>query len=159
MTGNTVFLSWKTFSSTGSFKERGALIVADVDARRSQRGVIAASAGNHGMASGVSQRRLNIGLHDRHADVRAVDQSHTRTPVRRDPRAERPRLRRRSSGGSALERRAQADFRLGFNDPWIVAGRAPIGLELTNKIPIWTPSSLPVGGGGLIAGSRSRSKH
>jgi len=49
LTGNSIFLKLENLQMTGSFKERGALnrILTMTDADR-RKGVIAASAGNHG---------------------------------------------------------------------------------------------------------------
>src|SRR5690242_6183625 len=61
MTGNRIFFKLENLQITGSFKERGALnrllMLTDEEARK---GVIAASAGNHGMAVAYHSRRLNI---------------------------------------------------------------------------------------------------
>ena len=59
MTGNRVFFKLDNLQMTGSFKERGALnrlLTLTTDEARS--GVIAASAGNHGMAVAFHSRRL-----------------------------------------------------------------------------------------------------
>ncbi|HET9549981.1 MAG TPA: pyridoxal-phosphate dependent enzyme, partial [Candidatus Binatia bacterium] len=61
MTGNKVFFKLENLQLTGSFKERGALNrLLTLAAEEAQRGVIAASAGNHGMAVAYHSRRLNI---------------------------------------------------------------------------------------------------
>ena len=61
MTGNRVFFKLENLQMTGSFKERGALNrLLTLSAEESKRGVIAASAGNHGMALAFHSHRLNI---------------------------------------------------------------------------------------------------
>src|SRR5256885_1172868 len=61
MTGNSVFFKLENLQLTGSFKERGALNrLLTLTREEAQRGVIAASAGNHGMAVAYHSRRLNI---------------------------------------------------------------------------------------------------
>src|ERR1043165_9017348 len=61
MTGNRIFFKLENLQITGSFKERGALnrllMLTDEEARK---GVIAASAGNHGMAVAYHSRRLDL---------------------------------------------------------------------------------------------------
>ncbi len=61
LTGNRVFFKLENLQLTGSFKERGALNrLLTLSPEEAQRGVIAASAGNHGMALAFHSRRLNI---------------------------------------------------------------------------------------------------
>ena len=61
MTGNRVFFKLENLQMTGSFKERGALNrLLTLTAEEARRGVIAASAGNHGMALAFHSQRLNI---------------------------------------------------------------------------------------------------
>ena len=61
MTGNTVFFKLENLQMTGSFKERGALNrLLALSKAEAKRGVIAASAGNHGMALAFHSQRLGI---------------------------------------------------------------------------------------------------
>src|SRR5436190_9430805 len=61
MTGNRVFFKLENLQMTGSFKERGALNrLMTLSAEEKQRGVVTASAGNHGMAVAFHTRRLGI---------------------------------------------------------------------------------------------------
>lgn len=63
VTGNSIFLKLENLQMTGSFKERGATnrILAMTDADR-RKGVIAASAGNHGqgMAYHATQNHIPV---------------------------------------------------------------------------------------------------
>src|SRR2546428_4748012 len=61
MTGSRVFVKLENLQITGSFKERGAanLLLQLAPAER-RRGVIAASAGNHGLAVAFHAARLGI---------------------------------------------------------------------------------------------------
>ena len=62
LTGTRVFVKLENLQMTGSFKERGAanvlLLLSDAERRR---GVVAASAGNHGLAVALHAARLGIG--------------------------------------------------------------------------------------------------
>ena len=61
MSGNEVFFKLENLQMTGSFKERGALNrLLTLAPEEAGRGVIAASAGNHGMAVAFHSRRLKI---------------------------------------------------------------------------------------------------
>src|SRR5439155_17324245 len=61
LSGTRCFVKLENLQMTGSFKERGAanlLLQLGADARR--QGVIAASAGNHGLAVAFHAQRLSI---------------------------------------------------------------------------------------------------
>ncbi|HUD00505.1 MAG TPA: pyridoxal-phosphate dependent enzyme, partial [Candidatus Polarisedimenticolaceae bacterium] len=61
MTSSKVFFKLDNLQMTGSFKERGALSrLLTLTQAEAERGVIAASAGNHGMAVAFHSRRLNV---------------------------------------------------------------------------------------------------
>ncbi len=61
ITDNRVFFKLENLQMTGSFKERGALNrLLTLTNEEAQRGVIAASAGNHGMAVAFHSHRLGI---------------------------------------------------------------------------------------------------
>src|SRR5689334_13469552 len=61
MTGSRVLFKLENLQVTGSFKERGALNkLATLNADERKRGVITASAGNHGMAVAFHTQRLGI---------------------------------------------------------------------------------------------------
>ena len=153
MTGNRVFFKLENLQMTGSFKERGALNrLVTLTSAEAERGVIAASAGNHGMALAFHSQRLNIA---------ATIVMPVFAPLIKITRV-------RQYGGqcvlhgndydSALaqaERLSQEQgltFVSAFNDPWIVAGQGTIGLELYEQNPDLDAVIVPVGGGGLIAG-------
>jgi len=153
MTGNTVFFKLENLQMTGSFKERGALNrLLALSKEETKRGVIAASAGNHGMAVAFHCQRLGIPatvVMPVHAPLIKV------TSVQRYG----GHIRLYGSDYDAAFDEAQ---RLGgqeglniihaFNDPWVVSGQGTLGLELHEQSPALDAVIVPVGGGGLIAG-------
>jgi len=153
MSSSKVFFKLENLQMTGSFKERGALNrLLTLTQAEAQRGVIAASAGNHGMAVAFHSRRLNI-------------ESTIVMPVHA-PLIKVGRVR--LYGAQTLLRGADYDeafteaqqlgqekgltFLHAFNDPIIIAGQGTIGLELYEQNPDLDAVLVPVGGGGLIAG-------
>jgi threonine dehydratase len=61
MTGVSCFFKLENLQITGSFKERGAAnLLLQLDAEGRRRGVVAASAGNHGLAVAYHAARLGI---------------------------------------------------------------------------------------------------
>ena len=153
MTGNRVFCKLENLQMTGSFKERGALNrLLTLTAEEARRGVIAASAGNHGMALAFLSRKLNIAativmpLSAPLIKVTRVREYGARSVLHGDDYdtalAEAQRLGQEQG----------LTFVSAFNDPWIVSGQGTIGLELYEQNPDLDAVLVPVGGGGLIAG-------
>src|SRR5438093_5413912 len=151
--GSRVFFKLENLQMTGSFKERGALNrLLTLTPDEAKRGVIAASAGNHGMAVAFHSQRLKIGativmpLHAPLIKVSRVRHYGAQTVLHGADYdaafAEAQRLAQ-EKGLTLIH---------GFNDPWIVAGQGTIGLELYEQNPDLNAVVVPVGGGGLIAG-------
>ncbi|HYJ16483.1 MAG TPA: threonine ammonia-lyase [Candidatus Limnocylindria bacterium] len=153
MTGNRVFFKLENLQLTGSFKERGALNrLLTLTAEEARRGVIAASAGNHGMALAFHSRRLNIAA----TIVMPVIAPLTKVSRVRQYGAQSVLHGDDYDSALAEARRLSQErgmtFVSAFNDPWIVAGQGTIGLELYGQNPDLDAVVVPVGGGGLIAG-------
>ena len=119
------------------------------------RGVIAASAGNHAQGVAFSARRLGHPRRDRHAADDAGDQGGGGTGAGRRGRAGRRQLRRREG---AVRRARSATTGLRFIPPVRrPAGDCGPGHDrrrdpAAEPARSSTPSSSPVGGGGLITG-------
>lgn len=153
MSGSRVFFKLENLQMTGSFKERGALNrLLSLSAQEAGRGVIAASAGNHGMALAFHSRRLGIA---------ATIVMPTHAPLIKISRVRQYGAQALLHGGDydmacAEARRLSAEQGLtlvhAFDDPWVVAGQGTIGLELYEQNPDLDAVIVPVGGGGLIAG-------
>ncbi len=153
MTGNTVFFKLENLQMTGSFKERGALnrllVLSKEDAKR---GVIAASAGNHGMAVAFHCQRLGIPatvvmpVHAPLIKVTSVQRYGGRTRLYGSDYDAAFDEAQRLGGQEGL------NFIHAFNDPWVVSGQGTLGLELHEQSLELDAVIVPVGGGGLIAG-------
>ena len=138
---------------TGSFKERGALNrLLTLTPDEAKRGVIAPSAGNHGMAVAFHSQRLKISativmpLHAPLIKVSRVRHYGAQTVLHGTDY---------DAAFAEAQRLAQekgVTFIHAFNDPWVVAGQGTIGLELYEQNPALDAVVVPVGGGGLIAG-------
>jgi threonine dehydratase len=153
LTGNRVFFKLENLQLTGSFKERGALNrLLTLTPEESKRGVIAASAGNHGMAVAYHSRRLKI------ASTIVMPTSAPLIKVTRVRHYGAESVLHGSDYDGAyaeakrLSQEKALTFISAFDDPWIVAGQGTIGLELYEQNPDLNAVMVPVGGGGLIAG-------
>ena len=153
LTGNRVFFKLENLQLTGSFKERGALNrLLTLTPQESKSGVIAASAGNHGMAVAYHSRRLNITS----TIVMPTSAPLIKVTRVRQYGAESVLYGSDYDGAYAEAIRISQEkgltFISAFDDPWIVAGQGTIGLELYEQNPDLDAVLVPVGGGGLIAG-------
>jgi threonine dehydratase len=152
-TGNRVFFKLENLQMTGSFKERGALNrLLTLTPDETRRGVIAASAGNHGMAVAFHSQRLKI---------RATIVMPLHAPLIKVSRVRHYGAKSVLVGADYDAAFAEAQrlakemgltFIHSFNDPGVVAGQGTIGLELYEQNPGLEAVVIPVGGGGLIAG-------
>ncbi|HVN91636.1 MAG TPA: threonine ammonia-lyase [Candidatus Binataceae bacterium] len=147
-----VYLKPENLQKTGSFKIRGAYnrIVA-VSPEEAVRGVIAASAGNHGQALSYAATRAGIKatiVMPRTAAIAKVDatRGYGQTVVLEG--VDYPAAR--DAAGKLCEQTG-ATFVDAYDDPFVIAGQGTIGLEIAEKV---TPDAVlvPVGGGGLLAG-------
>jgi threonine dehydratase len=153
MTGNRVFFKLENLQMTGSFKERGALNrLLTLTPEQAQRGVITASAGNHGMAVAFQCQRLNM------AATIVMPVTAPLIKITRVRQYGAQSILHGSDYDSALaealrlSQESRLTFVSPFDDPFIVAGQGTIGLELYEQNPDLEAVIVPVGGGGLIAG-------
>lgn len=147
--GTTVFAKMECSQHTGSFKYRGARLAAQ---RAPAAPLIAASAGNHGLA--VAQAGADLGLS---TDVCIPT---TASRLKRD------RILATGAGlvehGTSLQEAEQHASALAasrglhyispYNHPDVIAGSSTIGIELFDQVPELATVVVPVGGGGLISG-------
>ena len=153
MSSSKVFFKLDNLQMTGSFKERGALNrLLTLTQAEAERGVIAASAGNHGMAVAFHSRRLNVEstivmpVHAPLIKVGRVRLYGSQTVLHGADYDEAFTEAQRLSQEKGLT------FLHAFNDATIIAGQGTIGLELYEQNPHLDAVIVPVGGGGLIAG-------
>jgi len=152
--GNQVLLKREDLQPVFSFKLRGAHNkLAHLDARTRERGVIAASAGNHAQGVALGAARLGIPA--------TIVMPRT-TPVIKVQAVRNLGARALLQGDSYDEAYAHAmglvaerglTFIHPFDDPDVIAGQGTIGMEILRQHPE-PPHAIfvPVGGGGLIAG-------
>jgi threonine dehydratase len=153
MTGARVFVKLENLQMTGSFKERGAAnTLLQLGPAERRRGVVTASAGNHGLAVAFHAARLGIA---------AVIAMPAWAPLRKIAWARRHGAEVVLHGENydeAYARAVEIEVERGlvfihpFDDPRVIAGQGTIGLELAEQVPDLDAVLVPVGGGGLIGG-------
>jgi threonine dehydratase len=153
LTGTTCFVKLENLQMTGSFKERGAAnLLLQLDAAERERGVAAASAGNHGLAVAYHARRLGIPA----LIVMPEWAPLIKVAAARGQGAEVV-LHGADFDEAYTRARALADerglvFVHPFDDARVIAGQGTLGLELLAQRPDLDAVIVPVGGGGLVAG-------
>ncbi|HYR73347.1 MAG TPA: threonine ammonia-lyase [Candidatus Acidoferrum sp.] len=153
LTGARVFVKLENLQMTGSFKERGAanlLLQLSPDERR--RGVVAASAGNHGLAVAFHAARLGVSaviVMPEWAPLAKVTAARGRGAevVLHGDNFDEAYARARE-----IEAARDLVFVHPFDDPRVIAGQGTIGLELLEQVPGLDAVLVPVGGGGLLGG-------
>lgn len=154
--GCQIFFKMEMLMTTGSFKERGALYkLESLSQEERQRGVIAASAGNHAQALAYHSAELGIPcsivmpVHAPLIKVRNTAAHGAKVILHGNDYDDA-----RSHAYNLSEEHGHT-YVSGFDDPWIIAGQGTVGLELLEQCPPLDVVIVPVGGGGLIAGIAS----
>jgi threonine dehydratase len=151
--GLDVYLKLETQQRTGSFKLRGAYnAIASLSDTERARGLVTASAGNHGQGVALAASLLGA------AAIVFVPADCPDAKKRRIARwgAE---LREVPGGYDDAHHAAEAHaartggtFVNAFSDPAVVAGQGTVGLEIFQALPEVRTIVVPVGGGGLAGG-------
>jgi threonine dehydratase len=153
MTGQEIYLKMDNLQRTGAFKERGALnkLLTLSDAEK-ERGVIAASAGNHAQA---------VAYHATQRGIRSQIVMPLMTPLVKVASTRGFGAEVVLHGGNYDEACAEALLRAEtdgltflhpFDDREVIQGQGSIGLELMEQVPNLEAVVVPIGGGGLISG-------
>lgn len=153
MAGGDVFLKLECYQPTGSFKVRGALsAISSLSPDERSRGVITASAGNHGLGVAYAASRLGV-----EATVVVPDNA-SPAKVAALERFPITLLRGGESYDTAEQKALDLSGEIGaifvspYNDLRVIAGQGTIGVELLEDAPDLDAVLVPVGGGGLISG-------
>lgn len=159
LTGADIWVKYENLHFTASFKERGACNrLSQMSAEERASGVVAASAGNHASALAYHGQRLGI-------PVTIVMPAGT--PFVKIEKTE-------SFGATVVIEGATFDdatvhahmlrdtrgyiFVSAFDDIGIVTGQGTCGLEMLSDQPDLDAIVVPIGGGGLIAGSATAAR-
>lgn len=151
--GRPVYLKLECWQITGSFKPRISFnkLLTMTDAER-QRGVIASTAGGHGIGLSHAARVLGVPAHiylPHAADPGKVAvMRRAGAMLRFFDSVEDARVAARLEA-----ERSGLTFVSAYNDPAIVAGGGTVGLEIAADLPGVSTLVCGIGGGGLINGA------
>jgi len=151
--GCPLFLKLENLQITSSFKPRGVFNkLLHLSAEEQNKGIITASAGNHGQAVAFAAQKLDYyarvvvprttpkvkieGIKKYGADLVLFGENYDE--------AERK--------AKELARKDGCAYISPYNDEWIIAGHGTIGLEILEAVPDVDAVMVPLGGGGLLSG-------
>ncbi len=154
LTGSEIYLKAEFRQKTGSFKIRGAYYkIKSLSDEGKKRGVVAASAGNHaqGVAFAASLENISCTI------VMPKNASPAKVAATRGYNAnvilEGVNYDESSLKAKEIAKETGATMIHAFDDPQIIAAQGVIGLEILEELPDVDEIYLPIGGGGLAAGT------
>jgi threonine dehydratase len=147
-----VFYKLELFQQAGSFKARGAITsLLNMDESERAKGVVAATAGNHGIAVSYAANVFGVSA--------KIVMPKTASPVRvqrcKEFGAEVILVDSVLDAFNKMEEIAEQEKRTvihPFEGPLIALGTGTIGLELIEQIKKIDAVVIPIGGGGLCGG-------
>lgn len=153
LTGCKLYLKMESLQKTGSFKVRGAYVkVNSLSKKQKSKGVVAASAGNHGqgVAFASSMQKIPCTI------VMPANASPAKVSATRSYGAEvvlHGVLYDQSwDKAQQIAKEEERTLIHAFDDPHVIAGQGTIGLEILEDLPDLDAVCVPIGGGGLAAG-------
>ena len=159
ITGANIWLKFENQQFTAAYKERGALnALLQLGDEQRQRGVIAASAGNHSQGLSYHGTRLGVPV--------TIVMPRT-TPVVKVMQTEAvggkvvlhgETFDEASAHARKLEQELGLTFVHPFDDPKVAAGQGTVALELFADAPELDCIVVPIGGGGLVSGMATVAK-
>lgn len=149
-----VWIKLEAVQPGGSFKIRGAVnaLMQLRAARPDVESVVTASAGNHGVAMSIAARDLGLRLRV-HVPTTAPDAKkrtlagHGAELVEQADYDEAERSARADAASTG------APYISPYNHPDVIAGAGTVALEMLEDAPDLDALVVPLGGGGLLAGS------
>lgn len=157
--GAEVFIKCENFQRVGAFKIRGAYnAAAQLTPRQLAKGIAAYSSGNHAQATALAARELGTSAvilmpEDAPRSKREATAGYGAEIVTYDRYTED-----RTALGEALAEERGLALIPPYDHPHVIAGQGTAALELLDETGPLDALLVPVGGGGLIAGSAIAAK-
>jgi threonine dehydratase len=154
LTGAEVFVKYENLQVTGSFKERGAFVkLASLNDDERAAGVIAMSAGNHAQAVAHHAARLNIPA----TIVMPVTTPFVKVEATKafgaDVIVDGETVADAQTRAEQIARQRKMTFVHPYDDAHVIAGQGTVALEMLADEGGLDVIVVPIGGGGLIAGT------
>jgi len=148
-----VYLKLESYQPIRVFKIRGAANkILKLSEEERERGFVAASSGNHGLAVSYLANRLGIrativvptnAVEEKVTAIEEYGANVIKHGLFHDERFSKALELQRTSGAMIIHP---------FDDPDVIAGQGTIGLEICEDLPDLNAVIVPIGGGGLISG-------
>jgi len=148
-----VYLKLENVQKTGSFKFRGAISkITSLNSDQRNKGVVTASAGNHGAAVSLAMKILDVNgkivvpkniARNKLENIKklgGIVKFYGKDCIESEFRAQE------------ISKESGSAYISPYNDPDIVAGQGTIAVELDNQLNNIDEVIVSVGGGGLISG-------
>ena len=150
----SILLKCENLQQGYAFKARGACnAVFSLSPSEAARGVLTHSSGNHAAALARAAGLKGITAH--------IVMPHNSAPVKLaavrqigiEPLLCEPDSAAREAMAAAVQQTTGATLIHPFNDPRVIAGQGTVALEILKQAPHISTLIVPVGGGGLLAGT------
>ena len=153
-TGAQVFLKAENLQRIGAFKFRGAYnAIAQLDPEQKRRGVVAFSSGNHAQGVALAAKLLGVpATIVMPTDAPAAKAAATRGYGAQIVTYDRERMNR-AEIAAKLAAETGATLVPPYDDPNIIAGQGTAAMELVEDTGPLDVLLVPLGGGGLLAGT------
>jgi threonine dehydratase len=159
MTGRDVWFKAENLQRTGSFKIRGAMnVLSQLDAEARAAGVVAASAGNHAQGVALAAQSTGVPATVFMPETAPLPKVQATKEYGAEVRLTGTNLEEAVIAARAFATESGARFIHPYDDATIVTGQGTLGIEIAEQIPGAATVVIPVGGGGLMAGSAAALK-
>jgi threonine dehydratase len=154
VTGSSAFLKCENVQRMGAFKFRGAYNrIAQLSPRERRVGVVAFSSGNHAQGVALAARLLDVpATIVMPSDAPAVKVAATLGYGAEIVKYDRATMNR-AAIAELIARERGATIVPPYDDPHVIAGQGTVALELIEDAGALDVLLVPLGGGGLLAGS------
>jgi threonine dehydratase len=160
LAGGDVYLKCETEQTTGSFKLRGALnAIAALPITVAQRGIVASSAGNHGL--GIAMAAATYGV-DAVVFVPSIAPNVKKQGILRLGAKvvdSEPDYDAAMAAAKKFAQETGATFINPCLGDSLIAGQGTVALEILKDLPSVKTVLVPVGGGGLLGGISKIFRH
>ena len=149
----SLYLKTENLQVTGSFKLRGAYYkISQLSDEEKAKGIVACSAGNH--AQGVAMAATRKGIHSTICMPDSAPVMKVESTRKLGANIELVKGAYDDAHDRAVElvEETGATFIHPYDDDYVIAGQATIGLEILDQLENVEAIIVPIGGGGLISG-------
>ncbi len=154
-----VYLKCENLQRTGAYKLRGAYYrLTQLSAEERERGVVAASAGNHAQGIAFAARELGIQATIFMPLGVALPKLQATRRYGADVVLEGDNFEGTFAASQDFVRKTGAIFIPPFDDPSIITGQGTVALEMLDEAPDIETIIVPIGGGGLVSGVAAAAK-